>query len=196
MLISQIGLGTPRPAVAVESGSMLPNIGIGDVVIIQSAQRTQIISHTEGTLSGYTSFNEYGDVILYRKFGSTEDTPIIHRAMYWVEEGEPMWSGGSAAPHSGYITKGDNNRDIDQKTRTSKLQPVKEEWIIGGSPVAYPLGRISLTGCTLISTGLFQSGLDISHMLCIDIDRLTLIWIVQRAGQVDNSPVVLTCNLP
>ncbi len=137
MLISQIGLCTPGSAVAVESGSMLPNIGIGDVVITQSTQQTQIISHTEGTLSGYTAFDEYGDVILYRKYGSSTDTLIIHRAMYWVEEGEPMWSGGPggpggpAAPHSGYITKGDNNRDIDQKTSTSRLQPVKEEWIIG-----------------------------------------------------------------
>jgi signal peptidase len=145
MLISQIGLGTPRPAVAVESGSMLPNIGIGDVVIIQSAQRTQIISHTQGTLSGYTSFDEYGDVILYRKFGSTEDTPIIHRAMYWVDKGEPMWSGGPAAPHSGYITKGDHNWGIDQKSDTSKLQPVKEEWIIGVARWRIPwVGYLSL----------------------------------------------------
>ena len=145
MLISQIGLGTPRPAVAVESGSMLPNIGIGDVVIIQNAQRTQIISHTEGTLSGYTSFDEYGDVILYRKYGSSTDTPIIHRAMYWVKEGEPMWPGGPVAPHSGYITKGDNNRDIDQKTSTSRLQPVKEEWIIGVARWHIPwVGYLSL----------------------------------------------------
>ena len=145
MFISQIGLGTPRPAVAVESGSMLPNIGIGDVVIIQSAQRTQIITHTEGALSGYTSFDKYGNVILYRKYGSTTDTPIIHRAMYWVEEGKPMWSGGPAAPHSGYITKGDNNRDIDQKTSTSRLQPVKEEWIIGVARWHIPwVGYLSL----------------------------------------------------
>lgn len=146
MLISQIGLGTPLPAVAVESGSMLPNIGIGDVVIIQNAQRTQIISHTEGVTSGYTSFDEYGDVILYRKYGSTVDTPIIHRAMYWVEEGEPMWSGGPAAPHSGYITEGDNNKGIiDQKTRTSKLQPVKKEWIIGVARWHIPwVGYLSL----------------------------------------------------
>jgi len=145
MLISQIGLGISTPAVAVESGSMLPNIGIGDVVIIQSAQRTQIISHTEGTLSGYTSFNEYGDVILYRKYGSTADTPIIHRAMEWVEEGEPMWSGGPVAPHSGYITKGDNNKDIDQKTSTSRLEPVKEEWIIGVARWHVPwVGYLSL----------------------------------------------------
>jgi len=145
MLISQIGLGISRPAVAVESGSMLPNIGIGDVVIIQSAQRTQIITHTNGILSGYTSFNEYGDVILYRKFGSTEDTPIIHRAMYWVEEGEPMWSGGPAAPHSGYVTKGDNNWGIDQKSDTSEFQPVKEEWIIGVARWRIPwVGYLSL----------------------------------------------------
>ncbi len=145
MLISQIGLGISRPAVAVESGSMLPNIGIGDVVIIQSAHRTQIISHTEGTLSGYTSFDEYGDVILYRKYGSSTDTPIIHRAMEWVEEGEPMWSGGPVAPHSGYITKGDNNRDIDQKTSTSRLEPVKEEWIIGVARWHVPwVGYLSL----------------------------------------------------
>jgi signal peptidase len=145
MLISQIGLGISRPAVAVESGSMLPHIGIGDVVIIQSAQRTEIITHTNGTLSGYTSFDEYGDVILYRKYGSSTDTPIIHRAMYWVKEGEPMWSGGPAAPHSGYITKGDNNRDIDQKTSTSRLQPVKEDWIIGVARWHVPwVGYLSL----------------------------------------------------
>jgi signal peptidase len=145
MLISQIGLGISRPAVAVESGSMLPNIGIGDVVIIQNAQRTQIITHTDGTLSGYTSFDEYGDVILYRKYGSSTDTPIIHRAMYWVEEGEPMWSGGPAAPHSGYITKGDNNMAIDQKASTSRLQPVKKEWVIGVARWHIPwVGYLSL----------------------------------------------------
>jgi len=145
ILISQIGLSTPGSAVAVESGSMLPNIGIGDVVIIQSAQRTHIISHTEGALSGYTSFDEYGDVILYRKYGSSTDTLIIHRAMYWVEEGEPMWSGGSAAPHSGYITKGDNNMAIDQKASTSRLQPVKKEWVIGVARWHIPwVGYLSL----------------------------------------------------
>lgn len=145
MLISQISLGTPRPAVAVESGSMIPNIGIGDVVIIQSAQRTHIISYTDGIRSGYTSFDEYGDVILYRKYGSSTETPIIHRAMEWVQEGEPMWPGGPVAPHSGYITKGDNNNAIDQKTSTSWQQPVKEEWIIGVARWHIPwVGYLSL----------------------------------------------------
>ncbi|MCL7476191.1 MAG: signal peptidase I [Methanosarcinales archaeon] len=145
MLVSQITLGTPRPAVAVESGSMLPNIGIGDVVLIQSIDRTEIISYTQGSLSGYKSFDNYGDVILYHKFGNTSYTPIIHRAMYWVDEGEPMWNGGPPAPHAGYITKGDNNRDIDQAASTSRLQPVKEEWIIGVARWHIPwVGYLSL----------------------------------------------------
>ncbi|MCL7413101.1 MAG: signal peptidase I [ANME-2 cluster archaeon] len=145
MLVSQITLGTPRPAVAVESGSMLPNIGIGDVVLIQSIDRTEIISYTQGSASGYKSFDNYGDVILYHKFGNTTYTPIIHRAMYWVDEGEPMWIGGPPAPHAGYITKGDNNRDIDQVASTSRLQPVKKEWIIGVARWHIPwVGYLSL----------------------------------------------------
>ncbi|MCL7415048.1 MAG: S26 family signal peptidase [ANME-2 cluster archaeon] len=145
MLVSQIALGTPRPAVAVESGSMLPNIGIGDVVIIQDIERTHVITYREGAESGYKSFDNYGNVILYRKFGSISDTPIIHRAMYWVDEGEPMWNSGPAAPHAGYITKGDNNRDIDQVASTSWHQPVKEEWIIGVARWHIPwVGYLSL----------------------------------------------------
>jgi signal peptidase len=148
MLISQIALGTPRPAVAVESGSMLPNIGIGDVVIIQSFDKTSIHTYEAGLVSGYKSFDNYGDVILYRKYGSTTETPIIHRAMYWVDEGEPMWVNGPLAPHSGYITKGDNQQTniyVDQATDTSRLQPIKEEWIIGVARWHIPwLGYISL----------------------------------------------------
>ena len=42
-------------------------------------------------------------------------TPIIHRALRYVEAGDPMWQGGPAAPFSGYITKGDHNEVIDQE---------------------------------------------------------------------------------
>ena len=40
-------------------------------------------------------------------FGKEGVTPIIHRAMYYIEEGRPMWPGGPSAPFAGYITKGD-----------------------------------------------------------------------------------------
>ena len=83
--------------------------------------------------TGYTAFNNPGDVILYRPYGKAslnlldqfkmllgfppgkeKATPIIHRALRYVKEGETMWEGGPAAPFSGYITKGDHNEVIDQ----------------------------------------------------------------------------------
>ena len=68
-------------------------------------------------------------MILYRKYGRTGVAPIIHRAMYYVEAGEPMWEGGPIAPHAGYITKGDNNAVIDQHGLCT--EPVREGWIDG-----------------------------------------------------------------
>ncbi len=146
--ISQILLGTPMPAVAMESGSMEPHINIGDVVIIQSYNRTNIVTYNEGIQSDYESFDYSGDVILYYKYGDTEVTSILHRAMYWVDKGDPMWTNGPPAPHAGYITKGDNaltNKQFDQATHISKLQPVKEEWVIGVARWRIPLiGHIFL----------------------------------------------------
>ncbi|MEA3295003.1 MAG: S26 family signal peptidase [Euryarchaeota archaeon] len=148
MLISQILLGLPMPAVAVESGSMIPNINIGDVVIIQSYDRTDIVTYDEGLQSDYESFDYSGDVILYYKYGNTEVTPIIHRAMYHVDIGDPMWTNGPPAPYAGYITKGDNkvtNTQVDQASNISEFKPIKEEWIIGVARWKIPLiGYVSL----------------------------------------------------
>lgn len=129
--VSHIALGLWTPMVAVESGSMLPNIHKGDIIFIESFDRTDIITHETGRQAGYTSFNDYGDVVLYNKFGYKGGTPIIHRAMYYVEKGEAMWDMGPPAPHAGYITKGDNNHGFDQQGDISYLQPVKKEWVIG-----------------------------------------------------------------
>ena len=132
--ISQIALGLWTPMVAVESGSMIPHIQIGDIIFVESINRTDITTYETGKQSGYTSFSEPGDVILYKRYGKEGTTPIIHRAMYYVEEGEPMWKGGAPAPHAGYITKGDNtktNPSYDQQGDISYHQPVKKEWVIG-----------------------------------------------------------------
>lgn len=153
--ISKIALGLWTPMVAVESGSMIPHIKIGDIIFIQSTDRTEIITYETGNQIDYKSFDNYGDVILYKKLGKEGDTPIIHRAMYYVEEGEPMWKGGPPAPHAGYITKGDNsetNPSYDQQGNISPLKPVKKEWIIGVARFY----RVPLLGCiSLIPRGNF-----------------------------------------
>ena len=132
--VSYIALGRWSPMVAVESGSMVPHMQIGDIIFVQGIDRTSIITYETGKETGYTSFGDYGDVILYERFGKKGTTPIIHRAMYYVKEGEPMWAGGPPAPHAGYITKGDNektNAAYDQQGSVSYLEPVKKEWVIG-----------------------------------------------------------------
>ncbi|MCX9011825.1 MAG: S26 family signal peptidase [Candidatus Methanoperedens sp.] len=132
--VSNIAFGLWSPMVAVESGSMIPHIQIGDIILVESIDRTKVTTYEEGKQSGYISFGEYGDVVLYRPYGKKDVTPIIHRAMYYVEKGEPMWQNGPAAPYAGYITKGDNpktNPLYDQQGSISSQQPVKKEWVIG-----------------------------------------------------------------
>jgi len=130
-LVSYTALGMWSPMVAVESESMVPHIQKGDIIFVQGIDRTEIITYETGKKTGYTSFGDCGDVILYRRYGKKDSTPIIHRAMYYVEKEEPMWRGGPAAPHAGYITKGDHNQVYDQQGTISYLQPVKKEWVIG-----------------------------------------------------------------
>ncbi len=146
-LFSQIVFGLWTPMVAVESGSMKPNMNIGDIIFIQSIERTEVVPHDFAT-EDYTSFNMQGDVILYRPYGQEGVTPIIHRAMHFVEKGEPMWTDGPIAPHSGYVTKGDNkdtNKYYDQQGMVSYLTPVKEEWVIGVARYRIPyLGHVRL----------------------------------------------------
>ncbi|MBQ3621023.1 MAG: S26 family signal peptidase [Methanosarcinaceae archaeon] len=149
LILSQIFFGLWTPMVVIESGSMQPNMNIGDIVFIKSISRADPVSMQESIDNGsdYVKFKKPGDVILYRPYGNKKVTPIIHRAMYYVEEGEPMWEGGPAAPHAGYITKGDNeltNAVYDQQSAICR-EPVKKEWIIGTSQFRIPLiGKIRL----------------------------------------------------
>ena len=142
--MSHLIFGVWQPLIAVESGSMEPHIYKGDIVIVNA--KKDVITWEEGKNLNYTSFGDYGDVILYRRFGTSEK--VIHRAMYYVDVNEPMWEGGPSAPHSGYITKGDNpttNKYYDQQGSVSYLTPVKDEWVVGVAEFRIPkVGYITL----------------------------------------------------
>jgi len=148
MVLSKLIFGLWTPMVAVESGSMEPHMQVGDIIFVKSIDRVNVITNEEGKKSGYSSFENYGNVILYRPYGQEGVTPIIHRAMYRVEVGEPMWEGGPPAKHAGYITKGDNvvtNKHFDQEGQISYEMPVEDEWIIGTAQYRIPyLGYIRL----------------------------------------------------
>ena len=84
--------GSWPPMVVIESGSMMHedegNVGAidpGDLVLVMSDDRKNIVTYAEatedgGTYEGYENHGMPGDVIIYRKNGGTM-TPVIHRAL-------------------------------------------------------------------------------------------------------------------
>nr|WP_238392109.1 S26 family signal peptidase [Halorussus amylolyticus] len=161
--------GVWPPMVAIESGSMEPQMYKGDLVFVMDENRlvpdaaqgdTGIVTHTAGASAGYSKFNNPGDVIIYEPYGDDRRVPIIHRAMFWVEEGENWYDEADQdhlradncselskcpAPNSGFITKGDNNQYYDQSDRMGISDPVRPEWVRGTAEIRVPwLGWVRL----------------------------------------------------
>ncbi|WP_135807204.1 S24/S26 family peptidase [Halorussus marinus] len=159
--------GVWPPMVAIESGSMEPQMYKGDLVFVMEEGRlapdvahadTGIVTYRAGAEAGYSKFNNPGDVIIYTQNGDPGRTPIIHRAMFWVESGENWYDEANKqylradncgelancpAPHAGFITKGDNNGEYDQARRISTV--VKPDWVRGTAEVRIPwLGWVRL----------------------------------------------------
>lgn len=163
--------GVWPPLVAVESGSMQPHLQRGDLVFVMDEQRfapdyatreTGVVTYQVGREHGYRSFGSYGDVIVYHPNGNPDRKPIIHRARFWVEEGENWLSEANSsyvsgstcasvancpAPNAGFMTKGDNPVTNDYYDQTAGLsRPVKPSWIEGTAEVSIPwLGYVRLT---------------------------------------------------
>lgn len=128
--------GTWPPMVSVNGISMEPNMQNGDLVIIQSLNRGTVQTYDNSTVTGYKTFNGYGDVIVYKPYGDPSRPLVIHRAIRWIDQGQVMYTdnaGNHFAPTSGYITLGDNNNGVyDQKAQAICYdQPVRKEWILG-----------------------------------------------------------------
>lgn len=163
--------GVWPPLVAVESGSMQPHLQRGDLVFVMDEDRfapeyatkhTGVVTYQVGKKHGYRSFGSYGDVIVYHPNGNPDRKPIIHRARFWVEEGEnwleeanSSYVSGSTcaavpncpAPNAGFMTKGDNPVTNDYYDQTAGLsRPVKPAWIEGTAEISIPwLGYVRLT---------------------------------------------------
>jgi len=81
------------PLVVVESSSMQHGhtssavgvIDTGDLVLVQTAPApSDVVTYLEGRASGYTTYGDYGDVIIFRIYARPGATPIIHRAIMYV----------------------------------------------------------------------------------------------------------------
>jgi signal peptidase len=156
-LILLLASGTWPAVVTIESESMVPNMHVGDLVFVVTPDRFgPLQTWQEGQISGYQKFGNYGDVIIYNPNGVTGPTflilggqhPIIHRAIVYAQIGlnvtvpEARGTVTYSSPADGYLTKGDNNPQIDQKSVLShygRIQPVKKEWVVGKALFTIPL---------------------------------------------------------
>jgi len=158
--------GVWPPLVAIESPSMEPHIGEGDLVFVMEEERFAGPNAQDGVVTAergerYVRFQQPGDVIVFAPDGERERTPVIHRAMFYVEAGEDWYSradpdavGGAdnctelahcPTNYSGFITKGDNNAHYDQVGGDPISGPVRAEWVIGTAEWRVPLlGEIRL----------------------------------------------------
>jgi signal peptidase len=141
--------GTWPAVVTIESQSMVPHMNIGDlVVVVQKDRYGSFETWVDGTKSGKKTYEEFGDVIIYKPNGLTSIHPIIHRAIQYVDTG-PVTEikgiklvGNYTPPHAGYITWGDNNPRPDQGLNYPAIgiiEPVKEEWVVGKALLSVPL---------------------------------------------------------
>jgi len=81
------------PVYVVESESMqhsddrsfIGTIDTGDLVIVQSSDGSDVRTYVESYPDGHRTFGDYGDVIVYERYGWSDYTPIIHRAMLRLE---------------------------------------------------------------------------------------------------------------
>jgi signal peptidase I len=79
------------PIYVVESNSMqhgagdqLGLINAGDLVLAQKASLSSIVPYVVGLQTGYSTYGEYGDVLLYWPNGQGT-TPVVHRAILYLQ---------------------------------------------------------------------------------------------------------------
>ena len=180
--------GVWPPMVAVESESMEPNINKYDLILVTepgrfapaAADKTGVVTLADVDGGGHESFDRPGSVVVYEDPGSL-GPPIIHRAHFYVEAGENWYDRANPdyisaescgelnncpAPHSGYITKGDNEASNAKYDQANGIAPiVKPGWVTAIAQLRLPkVGyiRLALTGAAsfgpLVPAGLGAIG--------------------------------------
>ena len=191
------------PMVAVESGSMmheeepfgrLGTIDAGDMVLLVKVYGREDILTRGGDFGGerakgdggFQSYGDYGDVIVYRKYGKFNEDQIIHRVICWIEYNEiyttynveeygiynktavsinELGLRNYRPTHSGFITQGDNpvtNNRCDQAGGICS-EPIKPEWISGKARSELPwVGTINLLFNDLVEGSFWDDSKEIT----------------------------------
>ena len=152
--------GNWPPMVVVESKSMQHSdaesfvgvIDTGDLVLVQNApSSSDIITYVEGRASGYSTYGEFGDVIIYKEGGHFEAKSIIHRALIRLDWNES--SGTIDIPDLDRLELG-----VDWSGKMSGGENVTSPYGLDGTITLYYVGFADVTVTLPISTYISQFG--------------------------------------
>ncbi|GAB3697397.1 S26 family signal peptidase [Halorubrum pallidum] len=149
-LVAAAVVGAWPPLVAVESGSMAPEVERGDLVVVTATDRFpwgDVAGHTAPDAP--TRLGDAGDVVVFDPLNDGRG-PILHRVAFpvaagddWTDRADPSLLDGDCAdiaacpaPHDGYITYGDANGEYDQSAGIAPV--VREDWIRAKAVLSVP----------------------------------------------------------
>lgn len=119
--------GVNPPSTVIESESMQhgneSKIGIidtGDLIVVKSPMKTQIVTFVEGYQNDYQTFGDYGSVIVYKR---SAGNPVIHRAIVYLEYNESTnkWSSKDLMNYPSEYWTCDSGNDYTNITGTLKI---------------------------------------------------------------------------
>jgi len=119
----QAGLRTQYPLLTVASGSMIPTLNVGDLIVVQG------IANFSEVKAGLWKSPMEGDIIIFHRQSSLgQDDLIVHRAIEKYQGTDDLWY---------FKTAGDNN----------KPYPSVDSWIVSErSVVGKVVGKVPLVG--------------------------------------------------
>ena len=190
--------GNWPPLVVVESKSMqhsqtdsyIGTMDTGDLVMNMKIEAvSDVITYLAGKESNYTAFGSYGDVVIYWRDGDKSLTPIIHRAVLYLEA---IGDIGFRAPELEHLTHGvdynfSNPSDVwDHITGDFKLFHYGyDDLDYLNIPVSMMISRAHTRGATLhdgfITKGDFNQEVDQTLGITKYREPVPFDWIVGKA---------------
>lgn len=223
LLWSYTGQWFGAPMVAIESGSMMHideefgrigYIDAGDMVLLVKVnEKSDVLTRENEKLKfsdGYRSYGNYGDVIIYKKYGRNDEDQIIHRAICWIEYNEnntytvieyelfnvtsitipELGLSNYRPPHSGFITQGDNPITNDRCDQAGGIcsEPIKTEWITGKARFELPwIGTINLLFNDIISGSFWNN----NEITVFNVPTDSIICLIILLVIIISIPIIL-----
>lgn len=189
-LAAYTGFGTPFSVVTSQSmqhdqtHSQLGVIDTGDMVIVRDSSKADIHSYVQGTVDGYSSFGDYGSVIIYDR--GNDQNPVIHRAILWLDydSSTGTWSAPQLENYKGEW-KSSNGTDWSNITGTLEFKNItasKKSVSVNMESLPGKSGYLTMGDNSVTNNYFDQSVGIVNHLVGTDDIRSVAIFEIPWVG--------------